>query len=242
MLRTTESLLVVMLLAATTALGQGRTAAGDLNKWMTYYYLDPQPDEVEPALRAIKDQGLFENRDAQAPLTGFFAEIFKANPQRIDAWVHPLSGSANSHVVYSALWIADNAQSRAALEHLAERAPLNDAALIRSLLIRKPPDLASTAIDAAAALDYFWGRFMASGDEAPVLRVVDQVKPIKATDPLNSTLISMAAQWSVTANVKQHRRVREIVSARTLTSPSPASEMLVEILRQADIDRQGPKQ
>ena len=52
---------------------------------MTYYYLDPSPAEVPRALQAVVEQGLFENDNAQAPLTGFFTGVFKANPSRYRA-------------------------------------------------------------------------------------------------------------------------------------------------------------
>ena len=89
-----------------------------LEQWMTYYYLAPKPNEVPEALRAVAAKGLFENDDAQAPLTGFFTEVFRANPSKLEQWVSPYAGVPKRHILYSALWMANTKQSRAALEQL----------------------------------------------------------------------------------------------------------------------------
>src|SRR5664279_1179850 len=94
----------ILCLSLSCAVAKEHSPPEKLDEWMTYYYLDPRPDEVEAALKAITAQGYFENDNVQAPLSGFFTEVFRANPDKISAWVKPYVGVPKRHILYSALW------------------------------------------------------------------------------------------------------------------------------------------
>ena len=70
-----------------------------LADWMAYYYLDPRPQDVTAALAGATAKGFFENDKFRAPMSGFFAEVFRANPDKIAAWVKPYIGVPNRRVV-----------------------------------------------------------------------------------------------------------------------------------------------
>ena len=74
---------LIALVVVSTAAAKDRAPPEQLDQWVTFYYLDPRPDEVSAALQAITKQGLFENDNVQAPLSGFFTEVFRANPDRV---------------------------------------------------------------------------------------------------------------------------------------------------------------
>jgi len=177
------------------------------DKWITYYYQHPNPEDVASALKAITAQGYFEIDGAQAPLSGFFAEIFRANPDRIDEWIEPYLGVPGRHILYSALWMANSAQSRAALKRLSISAAATDADKLQSLMETTPPTIESMNINSPAALDYLWGSFMATGSAEPVLRVIDQMKLSDVKGNTEVMMIGGAASWSVSANARQHPRV-----------------------------------
>lgn len=208
-----------------------------LDEWVTYYYLDPHPDEVADALKAISAQGLFDNDDAQAPLSGFFAEVFKANPTRIEEWVKPYIGIPNRGILYSALWMAHSKESNAALEQLAKGAAPDEAKQLRELIASPPPTVGSMAIDSPASLDYLWGCFMATGSEAPVLRIIDQFKLADLKGDIAAKAIGGAAKWSVAANARQHDKVLTIVRARAETADPETKARLREILARIDAER-----
>jgi hypothetical protein len=208
-----------------------------LDEWVAYYYLDPHPDEVADALKAVSAQGLFDNDDAQAPLSGFFAEVFKANPARLEEWVKPYIGIPNRGILYSALWMANSKESRAALEQLAKGAAPDEAKQLRALIASPAPDVASMEIDSPASLDYLWGCFMATGSEAPVLRVIDQFKLADAEGDIAAKAIGGAARWSVAANSRQHEKVLAIVKTRAETADPETKARLQEILARIDAEK-----
>jgi hypothetical protein len=210
----------------------------DLDEWMTYYYLHPKPEEVARALKAIDSKGFFRTDEVQAPLSGFFCEIFRAHPDKIQAWIAPYQGRTGLHILYSALWIADSSESKEALQALSAAAPV-DSTLIKSLLQQAPPSLRETTVDSPAVLDYFWGRFMASGSETPVVRVIDQIKLANVKGNLSAKLIGGAAQWSVAANARQHERVLSIVKSQATSADPETRQALEEILKDIAVEREG---
>ncbi len=228
---------VAAFIAISAAVAADRARPEELDKWMANYYAGPRPDEVATALRAVENQGLFENDDVQAPLSGFFAEIFRNNPNRIAEWIKPYRGVPNRHIIYSALWMADSVESKAALESLAKAASPEEAKRLRELISSSPPTVASMKIDSPASLDYLWGSFVASGSGVPVLRVIDQMKRANTRGNINETLIGEAAQWSVSANARQHSIVLQIVTAKAKTADPETKKILREILAGIEKDK-----
>ena len=226
-----------VLFAFSCAGAKDRVPPEELEQWMTYYYVQPQLNKIGAALKALTAKGFFENDDVQAPLSGFFTEVFRANPGRIEGWVKPYIGIPNRHILYSALWMANSKQSRAAIEHMANSASSEEATRLRSLLSSDPPTVTAMSIDSPASLDYLWGCFMASGSEAPVLRIIDQMKLSKTKGNVNAILIGGAAQWSVSANARQHKKVLRIVKERVKTADAETKMLLEEILEDMETEK-----
>ena len=224
----------ITLLLLSNAFAQGNREMQNLDEWTTYYYLNPEPDKIVLALKEITARGYFENDNVQAPLSGFFSEVFLANPERINTWVEPYIGIPKRHILYSALWASNSTQSRVALERMAKAVSPEEAKKILSLLASPPPTIESMSINSPSALDYLWGRFMASGSAAPVNRIIDQMKLTDSKGNVEAMLIGGAAQWSVSANDRQHKKVLEIVKARTVTADSQTKKLLNEILAGID--------
>jgi len=236
-MKQTISTFALVLLLVSHASAQGGHEIQDLERWMAYYYLNPQPDNVALALQTIKSKGFFENNDVQAPLSGFFSEVFSAHPEKINTWIEPYIGIPKRHILYSALWTSNTTQSRAALERMAKAVSPEEAKQIRSLLASSPPTVDSMLINSPAALDYLWGRFMASGSVAPVNRIIDQMKLVNSKGNIEAMLIGGAAQWSVSANARQHKKVLEIVKARAGAADPQTKKLLNEILAGIDAEK-----
>jgi hypothetical protein len=230
-------LIPLALLAFSCASAKERTPPEQLEQWMAYYYLDPRPEDVAAALQAVTAKGFFENDNVQAPLTGFFTEVFRANPKRLDEWIKPYIGVPDRHILYSGLWMANSKESKAALERLAKGATPEEAKRLRGLLASPPPTIESMDIDSPALLDYLWGCFSASGAEAPVLRVIDQIKLVKTKGDVGTMMIGGAAKWSVSANARQHDKVLKIVKARAATADAETKEHLAEILKGIEAEK-----
>ncbi len=60
--------------------------AVELNSLVSHYYAKPRPDRIAAAMTTISDFGLAEVPHVIGPMKWFFAYVFKAHPDRIEAW------------------------------------------------------------------------------------------------------------------------------------------------------------
>ena len=210
------------------------TLSSDFDEWITYYYLEPKPDEVGSALKELGDRGDFEADSVQAPFSGFFFQVFQNNPERIDEWIGPYIGVPKRHILYSALWMANSKESLAALEQLAQGTSQEEAENLRALVSVSPPTIETMDVNSPAVLDYFWGCYMASGSEIAVERIIDQVKLSNASEDLGTKMIGGAASWSLAANARQHPKVLEMLKANLDDRDEETRAILEEIIAGAE--------
>ena len=234
-----SKLLFVLALALVSAGtdSRERVSAQNVEAWVTSYYVAPKPDEVAEALAVLAAKGLLESGQAEAALSGFFAEVFRANPGRVEGWVQPYVGLPKRFVLYTALWMAHSRESMFALRRMADMAPFEEGTALRVLRGSLPPSIESIPIDSPATLDFLWGCFFASGSEVPVLRIIDQMKLADRRGDANAMLIGGAAQRSVSANARQHERVLSIVKERAKTADPDTKAKLDEISSGAEAER-----
>ena len=228
--------LTLALVSASTD-SRERVSAQNVEAWISSYYLAPKPDEVADALAVLAAKGLLESGQAEAALSGFFAEVFRANPGRVEDWVQPYIGLPKRFVIYTALWMAHSRESMFALGRMADVAPFEEGPALRVLRGSLPPSIESMPIDSPATLDFLWGCFFASGSEVPVLRIIDQMKLADRRGDANAMLIGGAAQRSVSAHARQHEKVLSIVKERAQTADPETKAKLDEISSAAEAER-----
>jgi hypothetical protein len=234
-----RKLLLVLVLALGCGAVSGKERLSDQNveAWVTSYYLAPKPDQVAEALSVLAAKGLLEGGQAEAPLSGFFAEVFRANPGRIDQWVQPYIGVPKRYVIYTALWVAHSNESMWALRRMADMAPMEEGTALRVLRSSPPPTIETIPIDRPSTLDFLWGSFFATGSEVPVLRIIDSMKLANRRGDANAVLIGGVAQSSVSANARQHAKVLAIVKERAKTADSETKAKLDEIISGIEAER-----
>lgn len=200
----------------------------DLNYFMLYYYLHPAPEKVPQAVQAMHKMGYLEKESAGAPITSFLALIFRSNPSAIETTLADFPGYSPSEqqVLLSALWIADTAQSKMALEKL----PLgNDNADLKT----SPPKIEELPVESPDVLDMLWGAFMATGDEKYVLPIISVLPYSTIKENIPQFLVGGSAKWSLTSNAVQHKRVFDICSSQLEKQPEDVKEILSEVIAEA---------
>jgi hypothetical protein len=185
--------------------------------WMTFYYRAPSPDSFSKEVRAMADKGVLKRENAQAPIISFLSQVMAANPKRIQEWIDEASDldEKQRDALLVAAWYSDTKEAR----DLFQKQNLD------AYLKQKAPDILEIDVNNPSTLDMLWGYFMATGDSAPIRRIVsalslskysgalDRFKTSEKTDKdkkdayLDATF--QAAQWSLESNCKTHPRVLE---------------------------------
>lgn len=82
-------------------------------------------------------------------------------------------------------------------------------------------------------LDALWGKFVATGDSAPVERIISTLSWIDVQDQTNRRFVGIAAKLSLTYQAAQHKRVLSICEDAAKTTSPEVSVKLSEVIDNA---------
>ena len=193
----------------------------DLERWMTYYYLHPQPDLLVPAL-VIADQKSLLSGDAAAPLTAFVSLVMAQNPTKIPHWFRQLSGlqDRSKPALLTALYWSNTKEGKEQLQSVIAGLSPKAQAELQSQTTGNAKPIEDRDINSPAIIDELWGAFCATGDEKYVNRLMTTLPWIEGTETdFNKLMIGGAARWSLTSNAQQHPKVMKIVLKARETQP-----------------------
>ncbi len=176
--------------------------------WLTFYYLEPRPDQVVAQLKAWSSEGTLQNENARAPLTGFLSQVFRQNADQIENWYAQVKDLPphDLQLINLAIWISATKESRELLQNKLPGIFDNKA----------PPDILTLNLDSASALDLLWGYYFATGDSKALRRIVAIFKFADAPTKLKGlsedrvplyTILPEAAKWSLSSNAEQHPEI-----------------------------------
>lgn len=199
--------------------------AAAAQRWMTYQYENPRPQEAPAMVETLIRSGWHEiNPEANALglLVVFLGRLGAAHPGVLDAWAESAAGlSPEARFVFAhAIRDADPTNARARVMPLAESLGEEDRAVLTGLLDEAPTDPAALSPEAPMVLDFWWAAFMATGDTAWVDLVLGVI-PAPGVSFEESGLddparleVARAAAWSLSSNGAQHPRVLEHLKKR----------------------------
>lgn len=180
--------------------------------WMTFYYKKPSPERFVPEVRALAKKGALSKDTARAPLTAFLSRVMAQNPDNISEWLTELQDLSDSDrkTLLDAAWYSNTDQTRNYLK----------AAGYGQYLKQPAPDILKLKVDNPSVLDMLWGYFMATGEQAPIRRLISAFNLSKYEGALERYRDSekteqdkkeamldvtfQAARWSLQANCRQH--------------------------------------
>jgi hypothetical protein len=227
---------LLALLASLSAVSAAGQHDDEPERWLTYYYRDPQPDRLTPMIAQLSARGAFTNPTAVPPLVGFMMELFRSHPERLAAWSSELGAlpAEDRLYVWWALWNTQMPEALAALE--ARRAA--DPEGIAQVVAMRPLEPMSDPVMHPAHLDMLWGMFMATGDVAPVERVIDVLRdPLPkegSPERFQAQMLQGAAQGSLASNAALHEPVERACRARLATATGPLRDRLLQVLQSAE--------
>ena len=207
------------------------------SEWVTSYYLAPQPERLSSAIRYYADSALYEKQNTRMLMATFFASLFRQDAGLLRKAYEDIAqgGSENAKIFFlNVLWVVDTEDSRA---FLAKARTAWTAEPVQRILVRmeghRPNDLLEVPVDSPAVLDQLWAMFMATGDAAPVRRIISVVHLLEEGHGAE-IMVGGAARWALTSNARQHKRVYDICRQELQRSEGTTKSLLEQILAQAD--------
>lgn len=202
---------LLMILAGPFSNAQEK-AASDAEDWMMLYYQNPSPEKFVSEVRSLLEGEQIADPSGHPPMVGFLSQVMAKNPAQIQGWMEELSdlGETGRQVLLSAAWFSHTQESRDYFK--SEK--------LESYLEKKAPKILEMTVESPATLDMLWGSFFATGEEAPVRRVVSSLGLSKYAGALDEFQDSekgaedqrkayldvtfQAAQWSLESLCRQN--------------------------------------
>ena len=213
------------------------TDPAKLDEWVTYYYKRPEPAAVVDAMLALSKQSAFKNPEAVSPYFGFLGGVLSKNRAMVPGIIQRLTvlPAEEQPIVILGLWYSGHPDTKALLAGLAKDMPAQRS-MIEDLARSTPPKLVDLPIERDPwVLAALWGNFMATGDDAPVLRIIDTLAftMIAQGDP-QRVAMGRTAEWSLVSNAVQHQRVMEIIRREAAARTGARANMLNRVIAKSE--------
>lgn len=238
--RQIRQIAVVLLCLATSLAATAAPRFSDpaqLDAWITYYYRRPEPAALVDAMLALSKQGAFKNPDTASPFWGFLAGALSKSRATVPATIRRLAAlpADEQPVVVLGVWYSGHADTKALLAGLAKDMP-EQRSMIEELSRSTPPKLTDLPLEKdPGVMAALWGNFMATGDEAPVLRIIEALPFTMIAQGDNQRLaMGRVAEWSLTSNAAQHPRVMEIVRRQAGMRTGAMANILNRVVARAE--------
>lgn len=202
--------------------------------WISHYYEKPTPERFVAEVLALSKAGILANPKANGAVTVFLGRVMAANPAQVSDWLDQLSDLQGTDR-QMLLQAANLSATPAAQAFLARQA---DAQKYRG----KPVDIRALEPDNPTVLDMLWADFFATGESAPIRRIVraldygkytdaleryaSSTKTKKETDEARLGAVFKVAFWSLESNTRQHQRVGAFLEQLYFSEGVTESEQL----------------
>jgi hypothetical protein len=253
--------LALVLAALTSVAAQQAMTPQDRadNDLMVYFYSNPRPERLVGFLERIEKGN--PEWSAYPPIAGFFAVLFRRNPDWIGKLVPAHFDAKTAAAITAALQLSGQSATPQSIRSLLTEAGSD--ARLKAELAGLPPRLEDLRIVTPTHLDILWGAFFASGDEHYVRMIVDffaqtanrsestaiditksmiamaggpkeilgQLKG-KYGDALAREIIFAAtAEWALVSNARQHPTVEKTVATYIAENSGTYAAKSLSVLR-----------
>ena len=192
------------------------TDAKAASEAMMVYHRKPSPDGIAEMLRGLDTMPFGEGQ--VAPVAGFFFEVFRANPERLEAWradILKLRQVKFQATLLLAMQAAAPGTREAIQKSIFGKAKLVLAMGVPSKWPTQQRFLAGAKVDP----DFNWGRFLATGKAEYVHNVIRIACTQIAPKDGSINLTAYAARWSLLAMSQQQPEVAAILVEYFKTAP-----------------------
>ena len=201
-------------------------SAEEVQLWLTYYYLKPQPTLTLPSLAVMdrelqkaKGRSLLDEVDRGGMRT-FYGHVFAQNETLVTE-------------VAQKLPFLPAGQQAFVREALRRCGTPTCAQVLRA----SPSDSVQAPEAEPGTLDDSWAAFFATGDVKYVREVIEVLPWSEVRGDVNRLLTGGAARWSLASNAYQHGRVLALCEEAAAVSTGATKRLLDEIVAEAKTER-----
>ena len=177
-------------------------------QWINDYRLEPEPNRLPQAVKAMARLGLFRDQDTAGIFVGFMAGVLASNPRKAEKYVagmFPMPPEDQASII-KAIAYSGLPNWKPLMSKFVERMPARKV-LIDSYMSGKAPALHNLPLDGPAPIDTLWGYYFATGSLEPVYRIVGALKWAKDKSDLNRLTVGSVAKWTLANNASRNKEL-----------------------------------
>lgn len=182
-------------------------SAEQVVRWINDYHLEPAPQRMPDAIRALSRFGAFEDLDEAGLYVGFLAGVLGDNQLQARALIRrlfPMRPKAQA-VIIMGIAYSGLPEWRTLLGDFAERMPQRTV-LIDEFLSGKRKPLQEAALDQSPhIIDALWGYYIATGYLQPVGRIIEALGWSNDRQHTERFSLARMAMWTLAANAERDR-------------------------------------
>ncbi|MFD2184769.1 hypothetical protein [Rhodoplanes azumiensis] len=226
------------------------------------YRARPEPTRVPAALRAASRTGALARPEAAGLHVGFLAGVIAAQPTRADALIAALSPfpQEDAWVIIRAIAYSGHPDWKGLLARSAARFPHHDA-MIQAYVSDRLPTLARLAMDEPASvwtrlrgwfrfgepadkmpalavgpdvLDTLWGIYFATGDAAPLARIVALLPWSEERADAGRLTVGCMAKFTLAANAARDPVLLGLLRGELAGQPAGTAGVLKDTIAAAE--------
>ncbi len=206
----------------------------NINNWLTYYYLDPQPELTMDAIKTFSNQKVLSRKNSLAPLSSFLSSIFEQNPDLVKTNIDELIkySEAERKVFILAIYYSDMNNKFKFIEKLSQTE--KEKLMLERMNTAKFIKIIDMDAISPTILDQHWAGFMASGNKVHIFRIIQALEFIDSKNG-SHVITGNAARWSLISNSVQHKKVLEICKSTLKEVPKYIKKHLEEIISSVEL-------
>lgn len=206
--------------------------------WIAGYRNAPEPARLPEAVHTMIAAGLLKDFDQAGMYVGFTAGVLGANPRLARDLVERMFPLPPEHqvVVVKAIAFSGLPDWKSMLREVAERMPAR-AVLIGKYLYKDAPTLETLSAETAGAfaIDANWGYFFATGEPAPVERIIKTLAwTTEDKKNLDRLTLGLMAKWTIASNAQRNHDLMRIARASLSHQPKAIAEPLADAIDAAE--------
>lgn len=240
------------------------TSSESVLTWINGYRHKPEPDRLPAAIQAMSRYGALRDPEGSGVYVGFISGVIGANPDRASAlierafpinaedhwaivraiahsglpnWKQLLSEQSPNMPTRSVMIAKYFDGSLPTLTATVPQQPPSATDKIKQIFSREKPKGPEVdwALDASPeVLDMLWGRYFATGDYGPILRIVGLLPWSKERDSVDKLTLGVMAKYTLASNSARNHELLAMLKRATRHQPKETAEILKTITDAAD--------
>lgn len=203
--------------------------------WINDYRLNPTPQRLPDAFKAMRDQGSFKEVEQAGIYVGFMAGVIGSNPDKAEKLIADMfpMPPPDQVVVVKVIAYSGLADWKELLGKFVERMPARKV-IIERYLYGKLPVLRDLPLDSPMGVDANWGYYFATGSSEPIQRLVRTLAWSSDKNDVEKLTIGSMVKWTLAQNASKDHDLLSYLKTSLPHQPEAVEKPLGEVIEAAE--------